>query len=86
MEALFAVKTYIEENLCRELELMMVQVPLIVDEASGVNDYLDRDGSRTPVEFHISNDRDLQSDRRTGRAGRHEVEAHRARPVRHATR
>ena len=38
---------------------MMVQVPLIVDEASGVNDYLDRDGSRGPVEFHISNDRDL---------------------------
>jgi aspartate--ammonia ligase len=30
----------------------MVQVPLIVDKASGVNDYLDRDGSRTPVEFH----------------------------------
>ena len=58
MEALFAVKTYIEENLCRELGLMMVQVPLIVDEASGVNDYLDRDGSRGPVEFHISNDRD----------------------------
>ena len=59
MEALFAVKTYIEENLCRELGLMMVQVPLIVDEASGVNDYLDRDGSRGPVEFHISNDRDV---------------------------
>ena len=37
----------------------MVQVPLIVDAASGVNDYLDRDGSRTPVSFHISNDRDL---------------------------
>ena len=36
MEALFAVKAYIEENLCRELGLMMVQVPLIVDEASGV--------------------------------------------------
>ena len=32
---------------------------LIVDQASGVNDYLDRDGSRGPVEFHISNDRDL---------------------------
>jgi aspartate--ammonia ligase len=30
---------------------------LIVDKDSGVNDYLDRDGSRTPVEFHISNDR-----------------------------
>jgi len=59
MEALFAVKSYIEEHLCRELGLMMVQVPLIVDEASGVNDYLDRDGSRGPVEFHISNDRDL---------------------------
>jgi aspartate--ammonia ligase len=37
----------------------MVQVPLIVDAASGVNDLLDRDGSRTPVQFHISNDRDL---------------------------
>ena len=29
----------------------MVQVPLIVDRESGVNDMLDRDGSRTPVEF-----------------------------------
>ncbi len=34
-------------------------MPLIVDRESGVNDYLDRDGSRTPVSFHISNDRDL---------------------------
>jgi aspartate--ammonia ligase len=51
MQALFGVKNYIEENLCRELELMMVQVPLIVDRDSGVNDMLDRDGSRTPVEF-----------------------------------
>jgi len=59
MEALFAVKTYIEEHLCRELGVMMVQVPLIVDSASGVNDYLDRDGSRGPVEFHISNDHDV---------------------------
>ena len=38
---------------------MMVTVPLIVDVDSGVNDYLDRDGSRTPIQFHISNDRDL---------------------------
>ena len=30
---------------------MMVQVPLIVEVASGVNDMLDRDGSRTPIEF-----------------------------------
>jgi aspartate--ammonia ligase len=28
-----------------------------VDVESGVNDMLDRDGSRTPVQFHISNDR-----------------------------
>ncbi len=56
--ALFEVKQYIEEHLCRELNLMMVSVPLIVDAASGVNDYLDRDGSRSPVGFHISNDHD----------------------------
>ena len=55
-KAIFAAKNYIEENLCRELNLMMVQVPLIVDVESGVNDMLDRDGSRTPVQFHISND------------------------------
>ena len=29
-----------------------------MDAESGVNDYLDRDGSRTPIEFHISNDHD----------------------------
>ncbi|MGB8213266.1 MAG: aspartate--ammonia ligase [Anaerolineales bacterium] len=51
MKAVFAVKEYIEKNLCKELNLTMVQVPLIVDRDSGVNDYLDRDGSRTPVEF-----------------------------------
>ncbi len=56
-KAIFAVKNYIEENLCRELNLMMVTVPLIVDVESGVNDYLDRDGSRGPIQFHISNDR-----------------------------
>ena len=57
-EAIFAVKYYIEQNLCRELNLMMVTVPLIVDNKSGVNDLLDRDGSRTPVQFHITNDFD----------------------------
>jgi aspartate--ammonia ligase len=51
MQALFAIKNYVEDKLCRELGLMMVQVPLIVDRESGVNDMLDRDGSRTPVEF-----------------------------------
>ncbi len=49
--AIFAVKRYIEDHLCKELNLDMVQVPLIVDRDSGVNDYLDRDGSRTPIEF-----------------------------------
>ncbi|MGR3293701.1 MAG: aspartate--ammonia ligase [Candidatus Scalindua sp.] len=57
-KAIFAVKSYIEQNLCRELNLMMVTVPLIVDNKSGVNDLLDRDGSRTPVQFHITNDFD----------------------------
>lgn len=58
MKALFALKDYIEDNLCKELNLLMVQVPLIVDVESGVNDMLDRDGSRTPIQFHISNDYD----------------------------
>jgi aspartate--ammonia ligase len=58
MQALFAAKQYIEEHLAEELNLMMVQVPLIVDVDSGVNDDLDRDGSRTPIGFHISNDHD----------------------------
>lgn len=58
MRALFGVKRYIEDNLGRELNLEMVQVPLIVDVKSGVNDMLDRDGSRTPIQFHISNDHD----------------------------
>lgn len=40
--AIFHVKRYIEDNLCKELNLMMVEVPLIVDEESGVNDMLDR--------------------------------------------
>ncbi len=51
MKAVFAVKEHIEKNLCKELNLTMVQVPLIVDRNSGVNDYLDRDGSRTPIDF-----------------------------------
>ncbi len=54
--AIYAVKDYIEEGLCKALNLIRVQVPLIVDTTSGVNDYLDRDGSRTPIQFHISND------------------------------
>jgi len=51
MKAVFAIKNTIETHLCKELNLNMVQVPLIVDKDSGVNDYLDRDGSRTPVDF-----------------------------------
>jgi aspartate--ammonia ligase len=56
--AIYAAKDYIEKNLCKELNLIRVTVPLIVDVDSGVNDLLDRDGSRTPIQFHISNDRD----------------------------
>ena len=59
MQALYAAKRLIEDRLCEELNLTLVQVPLIVDVQSGVNDYLDRDGSRTPVGFHISNDHDV---------------------------
>jgi len=58
-EAIFQVKRFIEDNLCKALNLMTVEVPLIVDVESGVNDMLDRDGSRTPIGFHISNDRNL---------------------------
>jgi aspartate--ammonia ligase len=57
-KAVFEAKNFIEENLCKELNLMMVTVPLIVDVETGVNDMLDRDGSRTPIQFHISNDYD----------------------------
>ena len=55
-KAITAAKRYIEDNLCQELNLIRVEVPLIVDAESGINDYLDRDGSRGPVSFHISND------------------------------
>lgn len=50
-KAISAIKTYIEENLSKELNLLRVECPLIVDVESGVNDYLDRDGSRTPIDF-----------------------------------
>ncbi len=54
--ALFLLKRYIEDNLNKELNLFTIEVPLIVDMKSGVNDMLDRDGSRTPIQFHINND------------------------------
>ena len=58
MRGLYAAKRLIEDRLCEELGLLQVQVPLIIDRESGVNDYLDRDGSRTPVAFHIAIDRE----------------------------
>ena len=51
MEALYMIKDYIETGLANALNIQMVQVPLIVRKDSGVNDYLDRDGSRTPIDF-----------------------------------
>jgi aspartate--ammonia ligase len=58
-KAITLLKRYIEDNLCKELNLMRVEVPLIVDAESGMNDNLDRDGSRTPIQFHITNDRNV---------------------------
>lgn len=55
-KAIYEIKHFISSKLCKELNLMMVEVPLIVDKESGVNDMLDRDGSRTPISFHINND------------------------------
>lgn len=49
--AISEVKNYIERNLSKELNLIRVECPLIVDKESGMNDYLDRDGSRTPIDF-----------------------------------
>lgn len=49
--AIAEVKKYIEEGLSRELNLIRVECPLIMDTNSGMNDYLDRDGSRTPIDF-----------------------------------
>ena len=50
-KALAELKNYIEEGLSKELNLFRVESPLIVDRDSGMNDYLDRDGSRTPIDF-----------------------------------
>jgi aspartate--ammonia ligase len=50
-KAIYEIKRYIEDGLAEELNLQMVQVPLIVEKESGMNDNLDRDGSRTPVDF-----------------------------------
>ena len=44
---------YQAEIAVREADVVL----FIVDVESGVNDMLDRDGSRTPIQFHISNDR-----------------------------
>lgn len=55
-EAIFEAKDYIEDKLSEELNLTKTRCPLIMDMESGMNDLLDRDGSRTPIQFHISND------------------------------
>jgi aspartate--ammonia ligase len=56
-QAIFHVKRYIEDNLCKELSLMMVEVPLIVDAESGVNDMLDRDGPYSHSVPHLQRPR-----------------------------
>ena len=47
--AIYAAKDYIEENLCKELNLIRVTVPLIVDVDSGVNDLLALQSSDAPA-------------------------------------
>jgi len=54
--AITAVKNYIEDGLSKQLNLIRVESPLIMDRDCGMNDYLDRDGSRTPIDFYIKND------------------------------
>eukprot|EP00965_Chrysotila_dentata_P141915 4690916-Pleurochrysis_carterae.AAC.1 len=49
--AIMIAKRYIEEGLCKELNLFRVECPLMLKKDSGMNDNLDRDGSRTPVDF-----------------------------------
>jgi aspartate--ammonia ligase len=49
--AIHALKTFIMERMCKDMNLIKVECPLIVTVDSGVNDYLDRDGSRTPIDF-----------------------------------
>lgn len=60
--ALAAIKNYIEEGLTKELNLFRVECPLIVNRDSGMNDYLDRDGSRTPIDFQCGLGLDKQID------------------------
>ena len=80
-KAIFAIKRYIEDGLAKALKLQLVQVPLIVEKESGMNDNLDRDGSRTPVEFPCGLGH-RPAHERAGRAGGDEVEALGADPVR----
>ncbi|MCK5252247.1 MAG: aspartate--ammonia ligase [Thermoplasmata archaeon] len=54
--AVAKLRRYIMDGLNSELNLIRVESPLIVDRDSGMNDMLDRDGSRTPIEFYIKND------------------------------
>lgn len=54
--AITAIKNHIETGLSKELNLIRVESPLIMDRDCGMNDYLDRDGSRTPIDFYIKND------------------------------
>ncbi|MBM4352657.1 MAG: aspartate--ammonia ligase [Deltaproteobacteria bacterium] len=49
--ALWEVKKFIEDQMCKELNLFRIESPLILERDSGMNDYLDRDGSRTPIDF-----------------------------------
>lgn len=49
--AVTVIKRFIEDHLCKALNLDMVQAPLIVDRESGLNDGLGREGAWGPVAF-----------------------------------
>lgn len=50
-KAIFAIKDAFERRLAQWFRLTRVTVPLIVDEESGLNDGLEWDESKTPVQF-----------------------------------
>jgi len=86
--AINKLRRYIMDGLNSELNLIRVESPLIVDRDSGMNDMLDRDGSRTPIGFYIKNDHEKNPidaqvvQARPGGPGGHQVEALRPQAVR----
>jgi aspartate--ammonia ligase len=56
---IFTIKDRLEDNLKRFMNLQRVTVPMVVDLESGLNDGLEWDDSKTPVQFE-SNGKTIQ--------------------------